>query len=150
MTEPFRFLSDVQFQTADIPSVAERIDARNRFVRDRFEVDVQRAGWLRLAPSHSLPDGATGLVIGVAVWSQRDLDFLARLATQVEQQRPVYIFDIDQIHSAEDLEHVMPGVSLPLETPVYAEYRAGRLLRSAFGARVASEVIGSVPEEQSS
>jgi hypothetical protein len=40
MTEPFRFWADAQQHVARIPSLSERVEARNRFIRDHFESDV--------------------------------------------------------------------------------------------------------------
>lgn len=140
MSELFQFWDDAERHAAAGTSPAERIALRNRFIREHFDRDMTQVGWKRLLPGDKLPFTVDAVVVGVALWNRRNLDLLAEIAKTAELQSQWYVFDIDDVKSPEDLERYMPGVPLPSATPVYAEYRGGRMVRSAYGAVAEAEL----------
>jgi hypothetical protein len=141
MSEPFRFWADVESRGRSSESPADRIASRNRFIRDSFEADIRRVGWNRLTSQQHLPNGVDALVLGVVTWSRKDMELLAGLASLPQPSAPIFIFDLDDVRSLEDLDRYIPGVPLPVETPVFAQYRSGRLVRSGSGAQVETELL---------
>jgi len=133
----FDFEDDVQREVSEISDISERIKARNHLIANRLEADVQRAGWKRLSKGDalSLYEHASLFVIGVVNWDHKSLQFLGDLAVQ-ETRHAIYVFDLDDVHSLDELANVMPGVHLPTQTPIGAEYIDGRLRHVAEGSRV--------------
>jgi hypothetical protein len=76
------------------------------------------------------------------LWNERDVELLARMAEKGTALGSVFVFDLDEVQSAADLNAVMPGVGLPMDTPVFAEYRGGTLVHFTAGSQVAAEILG--------
>lgn len=103
---------------------ADRIQVRNQLTAKRFDEDITAAGWLRLRAGDTFTPSGHALVIGAVFWSIFDLDVLAHFAAQSRSvELVIYVFNLDDVHSAADLERFMPGVSLATRTPVIAEYK---------------------------
>ena len=99
---------------------------------------VERTGWCRLRRGDrlELPVRGCVFVLGVVVWSAEDREIFDLAAGQLRNVEGVAIFDLDDVPSAEDLQAFLPGVPLPVHTPVAAEYRNGELVRYATGSDV--------------
>ena len=144
MTKLFGYTVEVRNETASVVNAADRIQARNRLLAKRFDEDVVAAGWRRLRKGDTFMPPGHALVVGAVTWSTGDLPVLADLAIRsLSLNLDVYVFNLDDVHSAEDLEKFMPGVPLPTTTPVIAEYHGSGLLRSAQGVS-AIDVIASL------
>jgi hypothetical protein len=133
MRRLFTFREAVAERLRGVVPVEERIRSRNELLRDLFEKDVCAAGWQRLRPGERfLPvEGRRSVVVGSVVWSDKDLEILAKLAEEARDDTDIYIFNLDDVHSEDDLRSFMPGASLPTTTPVVAEYLEGALRRYA-------------------
>jgi hypothetical protein len=126
----FRYESEVRSQVSAIVDAQQRIAARNRLLAANFERDVIAAGWHRLQSNERLTPSAVRrvIVIGAALWSAPDLDVLAAMASWPGLAPKTYVFDIDDVHTAADLDRFAPGAPLPAKTPLIAHYR-DRVLR---------------------
>lgn len=122
-----------------------RIAERNRLINATFEAGIRKAGWRRLRPGDNLelpPDGHV-VVLGVVVWNADDRDVLNIAGEQLSDPSRVVVFDLDEVHSADDLHAFMPFVAMPLRTPVAAEYRDGKLVRHASGSDVPNVIAAA-------
>lgn len=124
----FDFYPEREERIRSIADVEERIRVRNEWVRRRFEEDIAAAGWklLRLNAIFTPAPGERSIVVGVVLWSSDDLSVLGHLVTH----RPigeVYVFNLDDVNSPEQLEAFAPGVPLPTKTPIVAIYEGGAL-----------------------
>ena len=114
---------------------------------DYFDADVRRAGWHRLHKGDvfSPPLRQRVVVVGTVLWDYGALNTLADLAVRAKPSSiPIYVFDLDDVRSLEDLVKYMPGVDLPLATPFAAEYADGDVSRKAEGADVLNLIAPSV------
>ncbi|HEX9983221.1 MAG TPA: hypothetical protein VGF69_08155 [Thermoanaerobaculia bacterium] len=128
--------------------VARRAEV-NRSRDALFELDVKRVGWRRLRPGDSLDPWKTPrvFVIGVALWNQLDRTILKEAAERW-RQADVAVFNLDDVHSAAQFAAFVPGVPMPTETPVVAEYDAGQL--RGFATAAAALALISKQEERPS
>lgn len=125
-----------------------RIAERNRLMNASFEAGIAKAGWRRLRPGDNLelrPDGHV-IVLGVVVWNADDRDVLNIAAEQMSDPSGVAVFDLDQVHSAEELHAFMPFVAMPVRTPVAAEYKDAKLVRHASGPDVFGLIAAAANE----
>lgn len=113
-------------------SIAER----NEIINQAFPEAVHRAGWRLLirenATEFSIAEHA--IVIGIAVWSNLDLQGLDTLRERWSGQVPIFVFSLDEFGASDGIKVFIPGVPLPMRTPVMVEYRNGEAIKSAEGA----------------
>jgi hypothetical protein len=138
MNQFFDFDSAEQLLGNSRGDVSARIAEKNRVANMVLEQGVSRAGWRRLRPGDRLevPSHGRVIVLGVVVWNAEDREVLNMAAEQLFALEGVIVFDLDDVHSPGDLEAFMPFVTMPLRTPVAAEYREGVLLRHSSGPDV--------------
>lgn len=137
MTKPFAFADDVKEQTKNILPARDRIRSRNELTRRFFESEIVRLGWRRLHKNEVFQPRTScrAVVIGTVPWNREDLDFLGDLAERAAPDSiEIYVFDLDDVRSEQDLTRFAPNLPLPTKTPVVAEYAGGRLQRWAEGA----------------
>ena len=104
-----------------------------------FPNAVAKAGWHLLKPGVSFDPSSHeyAIVIGVAVWAPFELQCLSKLRERLgDQSAPVYVFDIDDCMIV-DHTLFIPGTEPPLQTPILAEYRNGKLIHYAEGRKAA-------------
>jgi hypothetical protein len=150
MTPIFNF-DDAEKRLSDFEGDSSaRIAERNRLTNGLFEEGVEKAGWRRLRRGDKLELPADGsvVVLGVVVWNSHDREILNIAAEHLRDPNVVFIFDLDEVHSAEQLHALMPLVDMPLRTPVAAAYKNCRLIRDASGSDV-RDFIGTVADELS-
>jgi hypothetical protein len=112
------------------------IAARNKAIEQEFPKAISKLGWhlLKRGDSFDPSQSPHVIVIGVATWSDPDLQGLELLAKQLQGKSiDVYVFDIDECLTFEQLLSLVPGISPAKQTPVVAEYRDGRLLKNFEG-----------------
>ena len=76
------------------------------------------------------------VLIGVGVWSRYDLELLDRLQATLAEHPPqvvIYVFDVDEFRSLDDLESRLPGIGRPCATPIVGVWRNGVLQSTASG-----------------
>jgi hypothetical protein len=57
----------------------------------------------------------------------------------------IYVFNLDDIHSDDDLKRFMPGVPLPTKTPVLAVYVEGAVQRWGDGSAATELILSYLP-----
>ena len=80
------------------------------------------------------------LVIGVATYSNPDMNFLDSFSDFFRKRKHVFIFDIDDVRSEKDLQRKIPGGFLFTRTPVVGEYKQGLLRTFEQGSAAISHV----------
>lgn len=96
------------------------------------------------SPGTPLPGTADFLLIGVAVWSMRDMSLLDILEQRVSATKPqpaVFVFDADAITSPDQLQSVFPGIGLIHHTPIVGRWENGQLVEKASGHEAKRIVI---------
>lgn len=131
----FDFTSSCVFPPETDPSTfAEVRTARGR---EMFPAAVLKAGWRHMKRGDAFipEEHGVAVVIGVATWSQPELDALELLVSASrEVQRAITVFDVDEIESLDQFSKFLPNVKPKGKTPVVATYEAATLLRSFQGA----------------
>jgi len=96
-----------------------------------FIAGINTAGFLLLRRGESLDleNFPNALSIGIAVWSQADLEVLELLAERFEKlQKQIFVFSVDDFDKERCLQDFMPNVPPPTRTPIIAEYESGKLV----------------------
>jgi hypothetical protein len=142
MTAPFLFSDEVASEVSDIASVPDRLRRKNELLRERFEADVVKVQWHRVRKGDVFvpPSSKRAIVVGSVTWNRDDLATLAKLASSDQRGTEIYVFNLDDVQSEDDLKRFMPGVPLPTKTPVIAEYIGGSLTKWAIGS-AAQDVV---------
>ena len=124
---------EAELSSTDDPAM--RVAERNRLTDKLFLDDIDRAGWVLLRPSEhmKLPTRGRAIVLGTVLWSTIDHELLKEAATLLAGNENVFLVNLDEVHSAAELDAVMPGVPPQTDTPVVAEYQDGTLRRVAAG-----------------
>jgi hypothetical protein len=136
MTALFDFAS-LEPSIAAVQEPLARIAARTRLLANLFEEDVKKAGWVVLGPEdRMLPSHGRVIVMGVVLWNDLDRDILKEAAVLLRGAETVFVFNLDDVHSATQLQALLPAAPLPTTTPVAAVYENGTLKNVATGAEV--------------
>jgi len=68
------------------------------------------------------------LLIILPSWSPKDLSILELIAGELEKYNvPVYVIDIDQFSTQQEISHMFPGLPGISQTPIVAIYKDGGL-----------------------
>ena len=113
-------------------------------LRSEFRTRIQQLGLVALREHDGAPCELSGceraIVLGVATWSSPDLEALDTLVAEVKGLA-LLVFDLDACRDAARLQALMPGCSLPLQSPVLATYSRGELLISLEGERATAWIV---------
>lgn len=117
-------------------SIEDRLVARTIVGHKYLAPKVRSAGlqFLECHQSLSIERSAEMIVIGVASYSDPDIDVLNEFMTCLRLQC-TFIFDIDCVRSHEDLTRFMPMAPLFIKNPVLATYKNGILSSFEQGAK---------------
>ena len=73
----------------------------------------------------------------MAVWNGYDLGLLDLLNEEAAARQPaevsVAVFDVDTLDSPDALEHIIPGIGIPYQSPVVGYWDGGQLKATAWG-----------------
>ena len=107
--------------------VARRTEAARR----AFPRFVAKAGWKLLTKGmHFDPtDVPHALVVGVALWSDPDLEGARALCERLRGSSiSVFAFSFDDVVDVDEFAHFVPGAKPVIRTPVVAEFVKGVLV----------------------
>lgn len=119
--------------TLSVPEYARR----KLVVRRQKIVHIARSlGWHFLRVGEPVPTSSC-LLVGIALTSRRDLDFLdlLRAHDEVWAGRAVFLFHIEK-------PYVLPLPTPPAQTPLYAEFEDNRLVHRHEGDAAFRAVTG--------
>jgi hypothetical protein len=123
----FDFSADVERAVLEAEDEPSRWSAKTTVHHAKFPAAVRRAGFSVLARGCSFVPGAHDLVIGVAPWSDPDLDALEDLVAHARSGRArISVFDVDELTLSEMIR-LFPGFHQFIRTPAVLQYRDGRL-----------------------
>jgi hypothetical protein len=109
---------------------------------DLFPGFVERSPRLHLwSPGDPIADTGPRLLIGVATWSGYDLNLLDVIEEAPAGPVHVDVFDVDSIHSAEDLFRFVPGLAVATTTPFVGLWQDGKLQQAASGKAARDLVV---------
>jgi|GEM_PF-6492114 len=131
----FDFTQATKEMLAKATTFEQQLSARTTVGREQFVRAVANAGLHLLGPEDSLDLGIhpDALVVGVATWSNPDMELLDATLKYLNSRKGVFIFDVDTRLSIEDLDKVIPHCPPPMKTPVVVEYVDGALTFNASG-----------------
>jgi hypothetical protein len=110
------------------------IPPQERQRRDMIRQLCRRHGWTFLELPRSGSSSDDRLIVGVAMWSDYDVQFLEVLQRSSSSiGAALEVFDMDDVRTEEDLQQFIPGGHLPLRTPVVAVIRRGGLTEQLEG-----------------
>ncbi len=130
--KPRRFVKGVD----SYPELVKEIRKGNEFVEGRFPEAVISLGWILIKPDSGFSPLIYDhlIVIGVPLWSAKDLNWLDSQAQKLKESgEKVAIFNIDDFPTPVAVESIIPGVPPFTRTPIWAEYKNGYLVASHEG-----------------
>jgi hypothetical protein len=131
----FDFSEDVERTAVDATDLVSRLSARTDVGRKMFPGAARRAGFSLLDDGGPFSPSSHkhALVIGVATWSDPDLEALERLARNVRgRDVSVTVFDIDD-WASKDIPRVLTDAFIFRQSPMVLQYRDGALTFSGEG-----------------
>jgi len=121
----FDFSADVERAVHEAQDDPSRWSAKTAVHRAKFPAAVTRAGFRLLSRGGSFVPGTHELVIGVAPWSDPDLEALEELVVHGRSGNVrISVFDIDDLSFVE-MFSLFPGIRGFFRTPVVLQYRHG-------------------------
>ena len=126
----FDFSEQVCEQLARTKNLEEELSARTTVGKREFPAAVKRAGLRFLGAEARAPvdSSPTALVIGIATWSDPDLEALERyVARSHSSPDDVFVFDVDDAVGLAETARVLPQAPLYMWTPVVGVYDNSRL-----------------------
>jgi hypothetical protein len=116
-----------------------------------FPALVERSRKLHLwAPGQATSDVGPRLLIGIAVWSECDLELLDVIENATHTPVRIDVFILDQCRSLQEIRRFVPDVQTPHHSPVVGLWRDGVLVESAsgfHGRQLVCRVLGLDPTE---
>jgi hypothetical protein len=127
-----------------VPDVGDwrlRMTMRNAHREANFLRLVTGRGWiLETGDTESHSVSGSVLLVGVALWSRPDMEFLDWVP-EVGRACIIAVFNSDLLGDSERRKAVIPNVGLPTQTPVVALYRKGQLIESAEGYAASQALV---------
>ena len=95
---------------------------------------VERSRKLHLwAPGQPTSDVGPRLLIGIAVWSERDLELLDVIENATHTPVRIDVFNLDQCRSPDEIRRYVPGVEVPQQSPLVGLWNDTVFVESASG-----------------
>jgi hypothetical protein len=120
------------------------IPARERDRRELIRLKCHDHSWAFLEKQLSTDLPGDRAVVGLAMWSDYDIEFFETLASSsILDHSPLAFFDMEDVRTEDDFQEFIPGGHLPLRTPIMAVIRSGKLTEQIEGNDVLSIRLGA-------
>lgn len=104
---------------------------------ERFPTLVEQSQLELWRPGNNIPRSGTRVLIGVALYSERDMELLDVLNTVLTRGGSlgdkVNVFDVSECRSHDDFEKYVPGIGPVFQTPVLGVWHRGLLTERMWG-----------------